>query len=78
MEQLLRLIYENPTLSRAKLAEQLGCSRQTLATYLQELETRGYIRRTANGYETVVTPLPRNGTRAPETGVSTSFPLRRE
>lgn len=78
MEQLLRLIYENPSLSRTKLAEQLGCSRQTLATYLQELETRGYIRRTTNGYETVVTPLPRNSTHARATGVSTSFPLRRE
>ncbi|OYT74752.1 MAG: hypothetical protein CFK49_06855 [Armatimonadetes bacterium JP3_11] len=63
MEQLLRLLYENPALSRSKLAERLGCSRQTLYNYLQELESRGYIRRTGNGYETVVTPLPRNGVR---------------
>lgn len=63
IEQLLWLLYENPALSRAKLAEKLGCSRQTLTHYLQELETRGYIRRTGNGYETVVTPLPRNGAR---------------
>ncbi|MFN3690968.1 MAG: helix-turn-helix domain-containing protein [Fimbriimonadales bacterium] len=67
MEQLLWLLYENPALSRSKLAERLGCSRQTLYNYLQELESRGYIRRTGNGYETVVTPLPRpsarNGTR---------------
>ncbi|MCS6918612.1 MAG: helix-turn-helix domain-containing protein [Fimbriimonadales bacterium] len=63
MEQLLWLLYENPALSRAKLAERLGCSRQTLYNYLQELESRGYIRRAGNGYETVVTPLPRNGAR---------------
>jgi|YNPMSStandDraft_1061717.scaffolds.fasta_scaffold10410_1 biotin operon repressor len=63
LEQLLWLLYEQPTLSRTKLAEMLGCSRQTLYNYLQELESRGYIRRTSNGYETVVTPLPRNGTR---------------
>jgi len=64
MEQLLWLLYEQPTLSRTKLAEKLGCSRQTLYNYLQELESRGYIRRTGNGYETVVTPIPRNGTRS--------------
>lgn len=63
MEQILWLLYENPSLSRAKLAEKLGCSRQTVYNYLQELEARGYIRRTGNGYETVVTPLPRNGMR---------------
>ncbi|MDW8051519.1 MAG: winged helix-turn-helix domain-containing protein [Armatimonadota bacterium] len=66
MEQLLWLLYENPSLSRAKLAERLGCSRQTVYAYLQELEARGYIRRTSTGYETVVTPLPRtsrNGVR---------------
>lgn len=63
MEQLLWLLYENPALSRSKLAERLGCSRQTLYNYLQELESRGYIRRAGNGYETVVTPLPRNGMR---------------
>jgi hypothetical protein len=34
------------TCSRTKLAERLGCSRQTLYNYLQELESRGYIRRT--------------------------------
>jgi DNA-binding GntR family transcriptional regulator len=50
-------------MSRTKLAERLGCSRQTLYNYLQELESRGYIRRTTSGYETVVTPLPRNGAR---------------
>ncbi|MCX7992365.1 MAG: helix-turn-helix domain-containing protein [Fimbriimonadales bacterium] len=61
MEQLLWLLYENPMLSRTKLAERLGCSRQTVYNYLQELESRGYIRRAGNGYETVVTPLPRNG-----------------
>ncbi|MFN3690186.1 MAG: helix-turn-helix domain-containing protein [Fimbriimonadales bacterium] len=64
MEQLLRILYETPSLSRTKLAERLGCSRQTLYNYLQELESRGYIRRAGNGYETVVTPLPRNGTRS--------------
>jgi biotin operon repressor len=63
MEQLLWLLYEQPSLPRTKLAEALGCSRQTLYNYLQELESRGYIRRTPNGYETVVTPLPRNGAR---------------
>ncbi|MFN4033349.1 MAG: helix-turn-helix domain-containing protein [Fimbriimonadales bacterium] len=63
MEQLLRILYETPSLSRTKLAERLGCSRQTLYNYLQELESRGYIRRAGNGYETVVTPLPRNGAR---------------
>ncbi|MCS6918245.1 MAG: helix-turn-helix domain-containing protein [Fimbriimonadales bacterium] len=63
MEQLLWILYENPALSRTKLAERLGCSRQTLYNYLQELESRGYIRRAGNGYETVVTPLPRNGSR---------------
>lgn len=68
MEQLLWLLYEHPTLTRTKLAEMLGCSRQTLYNYLQELESRGYIRRTSSGYETIVTPLPRNGTRT-----STSF-----
>ncbi|CUU05431.1 MAG: winged helix-turn-helix transcriptional regulator [Fimbriimonadales bacterium] len=78
MEQLLRLIYENPSMSRTKLAEHLGCSRQTLAHYLQELESRGYIRRTATGYETVVTPLPRNGARRHETGIPTSFLSPRE
>lgn len=78
MEQLLRLIYENPSLSKTKLAEHLGCSRQALTHYLQELEARGYIRRTSLGYETVVTPLPRNGTRTRETGISTSFSIRRD
>ncbi|GIV09986.1 MAG: hypothetical protein KatS3mg019_2077 [Fimbriimonadales bacterium] len=63
LEQLLWILYENPALSRTKLAERLGCSRQTLYNYLQELESRGYIRRAGNGYETVVTPLPRNGYR---------------
>jgi len=63
MEQLLWLLYARPNLSRTKLAERLGCSRQTLYNYLQELEARGYIRRTPNGYETVVTPLPRNSAR---------------
>jgi biotin operon repressor len=63
MEQLLWLLYEQPNLPRTKLAERLGCSRQTLYNYLQELESRGYIRRTPNGYETVVTPLPRNSAR---------------
>lgn len=63
LEQLLWILYENPALSRTKLAERLGCSRQTLYNYLQELESRGYVRRAGNGYETVVTPLPRNGSR---------------
>lgn len=72
-EQLLRLLYEEPNLPRTKLAERLGCSRQTLYNYLQELEARGYIRRTPNGYETVVTPLPRNGSYGRETGTPTSF-----
>lgn len=73
MEQLLWLLYEHPTLTRTKLAEMLGCSRQTLYNYLQELESRGYIRRTSNGYETIVTPLPRNGTR---NGTRTSASFR--
>ncbi len=74
MEQLLRLLYEHPNLSRTRLAEMLGCSRQTLYNYLQELETRGYIRRVGSGYETVVTPLPRNGTRnGRDTRIDTSF-----
>ncbi|MFN7018741.1 MAG: helix-turn-helix domain-containing protein [Fimbriimonadales bacterium] len=73
MEQLLWLLYEQPALSRAKLAERLGCSRQTLYNYLQELESRGYIRRTGNGYETVVTPLPRHSAR---NGTRTSASLR--
>lgn len=73
MEQLLWMLYENPALSRAKLAERLGCSRQTLYNYLQELESRGYIRRAGNGYETVVTPLPRNGAR---NGTRTSASFR--
>ncbi len=72
-EQLLRLLYEEPNLPRTKLAERLGCSRQTLYNYLQELESRGYIRRTPNGYETVVTPLPRNGAYGRETSTPTSF-----
>lgn len=72
MEQLLWLLYEQPALPRTKLAEKLGCSRQTLYNYLQELEARGYIRRTSNGYETIVTPLPRNGARN-GTRSSTSF-----
>jgi DNA-binding MarR family transcriptional regulator len=73
MEQLLWLLYEQPNLPRTKLAETLGCSRQTLYNYLQELESRGYIRRTPNGYETVVTPLPRNGAR---NGTRTSASFR--
>lgn len=73
MEQLLWLLYEQPSLPRTKLAETLGCSRQTLYNYLQELESRGYIRRTPNGYETVVTPLPRNGAR---NGTRTSASFR--
>jgi DeoR/GlpR family transcriptional regulator of sugar metabolism len=73
MEQLLWLLYEQPSLPRTKLAEALGCSRQTLYNYLQELESRGYIRRTPNGYETVVTPLPRNGAR---NGTRTSASFR--
>ncbi len=74
MEHLLRLLYEQPNLSRTRLAEMLGCSRQTLYNYLQELETRGYIRRVGSGYETVVTPLPRNGTRhRRDTRIDTSF-----
>jgi biotin operon repressor len=64
LEQLLYRLYEQPTITRTQLAAELGCSRKTLARYLQELETRGYIRRKGNGYETVVTPLPRNGSRA--------------
>ncbi|MGQ9902370.1 MAG: HTH domain-containing protein [Fimbriimonadales bacterium] len=77
MEQLLWLLYEHPTLTRTKLAELLGCSRQTLYNYLQELESRGYIRRTSSGYETIVTPLPRNGTRN-GTRTSASFRETRE
>ncbi len=72
-EQLLRILYEEPNIPRTKLAERLGCSRQTLYNYLQELEARGYIRRTPNGYETVVTPLPRTGANGRETGTLTSF-----
>ncbi len=78
LEQLLYLLYERPTLTRAQLAAELGCSRQTLYNYLQELEARGYIRRKGNGYETVVTPLPRNGSRARRTSISTSFSQARE
>ncbi|MFQ3611050.1 MAG: helix-turn-helix domain-containing protein [Fimbriimonadales bacterium] len=74
IEHLLRLLYEHPNLPRTRLAEMLGCSRQTLYNYLQELETRGYIRRVGSGYETVVTPLPRNGTRnRRDTRIDTSF-----
>jgi biotin operon repressor len=78
LEQLLYLLYERPSLTRAQLAAELGCSRQTLSSYLQELEARGYIRRKGNSYETVVTPLPRNGARTRRTGISTSFSTPRE
>lgn len=78
LEQLLYLLYERPTLTRAQLAAELGCSRQTLYNYLQELEARGYIRRKGNGYETVVTPLPRNGSRARRPSISASFSPTRE
>ncbi|MCS7066952.1 MAG: helix-turn-helix domain-containing protein [Fimbriimonadales bacterium] len=78
LEQLLYLLYERPTLTRAQLAAELGCSRQTLYNYLQELEARGYIRRKGNGYETVVTPLPRNGSRSRRPGISASFSAARE
>jgi len=78
LEQLLYLLYERPTLTRAQLAAELGCSRQTLYNYLQELEARGYIRRKGNSFETVVTPLPRNGARARRPGISASFAPTRE
>ncbi len=78
LEQLLYLLYEQPTLSRTQIAAMLGCSRKTLTNYLQELEARGYIRRRGNQYETVVTPLPRNGSRARRTSSSTSFVQSRE
>ncbi len=73
LERLLYRLYEQPNITRTQLAAELGCSRKTLAGYLQELETRGYIRRKGNGYETVVTPLPRNGSRARRASLPTSF-----
>jgi biotin operon repressor len=78
LEQLLYRLYEHPTITRTQLAAELGCSRKTLAGYLQELEARGYIRRKGNGYETVVTPLPRNGARARRASIPTSFVPSRE
>lgn len=74
MEQILISLATRPTISKSQLARDLGCSRQTLYAYLEDLEQRGYIRRSSAGYETVVTPIPEKGASPRE---NTSFSRER-
>jgi len=53
---LLRLILETPSISQKEIAEELKLEKSTVTRFIDNLQQRGYLKRTKNGREQIIQP----------------------
>ncbi|VAX09386.1 hypothetical protein MNBD_GAMMA25-949 [hydrothermal vent metagenome] len=53
---LLRLVLEMPSISQKEIAEELKLEKSTVTRFIDNLQERGYLKRTKNGREQIIQP----------------------
>ncbi len=53
---LLRLVLEMPSISQKEIAEELNLEKSTVTRFIDNLQQRGYLKRTKTGREQIIKP----------------------
>lgn len=53
---LLRLVLDNPAISQKQIAEELKLEKSTITRFIDNLQKRGYLKRTKNGRAQIIQP----------------------
>jgi len=53
---LLRLVLDSPAITQKEISEELKLEKSTVTRFIDNLQDRGYLRRTKNGREQIIQP----------------------